>query len=837
MRNPECKLCLRGERAATVCMWGTGATLTKPKVMFILDSPNGRADFRGYVLDPDLYTWMKNICTMAGLRPGVDTYITYAVKCGGTAVQNGKPKAKEIKACQPYLWEEISTIQPEFVICMGAAAIKAMYGKSAKTLKQIRNRITKVGIRLKTPEGERVTAFKMSATYSPRILAESPQLVIALAKDVETIIGKVQHESVNRRYTTNGQPVPVLERDMGFDIETEGFIPYDKSKNILTAAIAGPPGRAHGVVLGHPEAPIHGQRSTNDEAILHSATQAGHRLFGHSIKFDLLWWTVKKGPVEAEIFDTKVAHSLLDENAPDNSLKYLAATLTDLGHYGDDVDRANLRNEPLSKVLEYNNQDSDASLRVGRALEPALKAQGMRPLFEFLMRVEKVLVDVEATGVWIDKPWAVRAGKEIYAKMKVSEEDIYRLAGREINLDSPKQKVWFLYEHMGLPILQLTKGGDPSTDKTALVALRYVEGQSPAQKAATAAMSSFSSNNKLWKGYFVPLPELIQYDQRVHTTYNLGRGESDSGDGESGAKTGRLSSSNPNLQNISILPLVRGMFAATDIVEGVCEDSDWEFVGADYSQLELRVGAFLAQASAMIRSFKEGKDFHNATLSDVTGIPYEEILAIVKDKDHPQHYEIGKVKRVGVKRVNFGVFYGIGHRKLAKQLLAFDVVMDELEVKKLMEQWFEKNYEVRNWIDQVEEEILRTGKSVTPTGRVRHLIGASRDTKIGMRMLRQGVNTPVQSFASEICLAAMLLLNEDYRDELRSTGVQGRRIILQVHDMIGVEYNKKYHTREQVIKHMKHTMEVKVLGLLKDQFGIDFNVPLVADVDAAIRWG
>ena len=833
MRNPNCTLCPRHAGAQTTCLWGIGAT--QPKVMFVLDMPNQTADFRGQTLDPELYTWLKRICDLAGLKLGADTYITYAVKCGNAGKDRKlvKPKAAETKACQAYLWSEIDKVRPQYVICMGAAAIKTFWGKAAPKLKQIRTRVKQAGIRIRDTEGERVIPFKLSATYSPRILAESPQLVTALAKDIEIIIGKVQHTSVNQRYTTETMPAPVLGKDVGFDIETEGFIPHDPKKSILTAAIATEPGRAHAIGIGHPESTA----SDTKGKVFHAAIDDPNtRLFGHSIKFDLLWWSTKYGkPVAAKVFDTKVAHSLLDENAPDNSLKYLAATLTDLGHYGDDVDRSKLSSEPLGKVLRYNNQDADASLRVGMALETALRESGMYPLFEFLMEVEKTLVNIEHTGVWIDRPWAKRAGLEVYKNMKDAEEELYRLAGQEFNLDSPDQKAWFLYDHMGLPVAGLTKGGEPSTDKNALVAVKYVQGKSPAQEAATKHFSAFSSWNKIWKGYFAPLPGLLQFDQRVHTTYNLGRGEAAQGDGESGAKTGRLSSSNPNLQNISILPLVRGMFAATNVTEGG-PASDWEFVGADYSQLELRVGAYLAQAYAMIKAFAEGKDFHNATLSDETGIPYDEILTIVKDKSHPQHYEIGKTKRVGVKRVNFGVFYGIGHRKLSRQLLAFDVVMHELEVKRLMDQWFEKYWEVRNWIDKVEEQILSTGKSVTPTGRVRHLVGASRHTKIGARLLRQGVNTPFQSFASEITLAAMWLLDKAYRQWEAAAGQPVARLVLQVHDMVGVEFNKRLTTREKVVSHLTKVMEKDVLTFLKDWFNIDFNVPLVADAEASERW-
>lgn len=182
--------------------------------MFLLDTPNRTADFRGQVLDPDLYTWMRRICDLAGLQMGKDCFISYAVKCGGQF--NGKPKAKEVKACQTYLWAEIDAVKPEYVICMGAAAIKAIWGKAAKPLKLLRGRVKQAGIRLKDAGGGRITPFILSATYSPRILAESPQLVTVLADDISVILGKITRTSVNRRYTTNRPDL--LERELYEDV-------------------------------------------------------------------------------------------------------------------------------------------------------------------------------------------------------------------------------------------------------------------------------------------------------------------------------------------------------------------------------------------------------------------------------------------------------------------------------------------------------------------------------------------------------------------------------------------------------------------------------------------
>jgi uracil-DNA glycosylase family 4 len=816
-RNPHCQLCPRSSVATTVCMAGVGSP--QPTVLFVLDTPNRSADFRGHVLDQDLYKWMKQICDLVGLRPGVDTYVTYAVKCGGA--NNGKPKAKEVKACVPYLIEEIKQLRPQFVIAMGAAAIKALYGKGAPTLKHVRNRITPLG-----------KHTKMSATFSPRIMAESPQMITAIVEDIQQIMGLERFEGVKRDYTNDVTKIPQeLPTYIGFDIETEGFIPYDKSKRILTRAIATGPGQGFGIAAGHPQSTVH----TLPTALGSAFDDPTKVLVGHNIKFDFLWETVKRGrPVEAQMFDTKVANSLLDENAPDNTLKYLANKFTDLGHYGDSVDRTDLANAPLDEVLAYNTRDSDAGLRLRPVLAAAMEEEGLTPLFDLMMKVEKTLVDVEAVGMWVDRPWAKRVAHQTYDAMKVAEEEIYSMAGKEINLNSPDQVAWFIYEHMGLPVLETTPTGAPSTNKEALVELKYHEGQSPAQLKSTAALASHRKNSKLWVTYFVPLPAYLAYDRRVHTTYNLGKGAGEDGE-DGGTRTGRLSSKNPNLQNIPIGTDMRGMFAATNVSEGGPE-SDWEFCGADYSQLELRVGAFVSQEPTMLQAFDEGKDLHTVELARLTDNTYEDIIAIIEDKKHPQYYEYAKQKRVAVKRVQFGVFYGIQYRKLTKQLKAFDVVMPDYEVKAFMEKWFAGKPMVAKWIRETEDEAIRTGQVRNPLGRVRHLIGASRHTAIGMRLLRQGVNMPIQSMASEICLIAMYLLNEKFKELNRKHGRSVIRLLLQVHDMLGTEFDKTVLTRDAVMQMKQDIMEKAVPTYLKDYFGINWNVPLAVDIDCGPRW-
>lgn len=831
VRNPACMLCKRCENVVHINMWGRGNP--QAKYFIVLDTPSRSADFQRSLLDPDMRRWMYAIFEQVGINFGVECYITHAVKCGGE--NKKKPNAESIRACNPYLLAEIATIKPELVIGMGPIAASALLGKQAAPIKKLRNRVHTLA-----------DGTKAGFTFSPRLLALEPGQIQTIVDDINFLLGRNQHEQVLCNYEYNRVPtIPVDTSLWGFDIETKSLVPQRPDDDVLTASLAYGDGSAFGFELAHGQSVLGNTRPEREDYINRIVTNPAVELAGHTIKFDILFWETKYN-VECtpKIFDIKVAATLLDENAPDKSLKHLVSAHTDMGHYEDSIDKKNLNDASLLEVLRYNTADADGSRRLVPILRNALRAEGLEPIFNFSMEAERTLIEIERTGVWIDKAWAAKVGVDTFNKRESAREKIFRIARREINFDAPQQVGSFLYDCLGLPVLAVTKEGQPRTDKENIRELTLLERLSPLQSQGLGALNEFKTAHTLWKKYFSTLYDYLKYDGRVHTTYNLGKGGNDYDDDDVGTVTGRLSSSNPNLQNIPIGSSMRGMFSATgvcsDIVldrdhynflDGESRPSEWGFIGADYSQLEIRVAAFVAQEPALMRLFDEGLDVHTGVLADLKNISYKECLERLGDKN-AKDYLTWKTMRVAVKRVNFGVLYGIGFRKLTRQLRAFDVFMPEEEVRTFMEKWFARYKKVTQWITATEDTTITTGQVRCPFGRVRHLIGASRKTDVGTRMLRQAVNTPIQATASEICLVAMILLDRKFSLDKRANA----RLLLQVHDMLGIEHKIKNITPEKMQDQIKHTMEVEVKSYIKDHFNVDFNIPLAVDIDAGERW-
>jgi DNA polymerase-1 len=748
-----------------------------------------------------------------------------------------KPTVKEIKAAmagpvefEQKLFDKISSFgtdtPADIVISMGSAAALAtwrtVFGKGQVVLTKLRNRVFEDTTRGSNP-------VKYCFTYSPKIIPVEPKFLPIIVSDLRWILGQRHVEKVTRLYSVDEFPHIALHKELGLDFETEGFVPYAASKALLTGAVSTRPGRGFGFNIGHPGGLINTVAKDWFRTVVENPELT---LVGHEIKFDVKWAMSKcDAKLKAKLWDTKVAHALLDENSPDNSLKSLAAQYTDLGHYGDDVDRSDLRNAPLHKVIEYNTKDTDAPLRIKSIFEPEIKAQGMAPICGLLMESLGVLAKMEHRGMYVDRDWAIKEGVECYKELKKAEEELFRINGAEFNVNSTAQVADLLYNKLNIPILTVSKKTDaPSTSKDALLTLKYGPELSPAQQEALDALTLRRKKDKLWSTYFVTLPENLKHDNRIHTTYNLGKGIAEDNE-EHGTVTGRLSSSNPNLQNIPIGSSMRGMFAATP---------GWRFAGPDYSQLELRVAAFVSQEPTMMRAFDEGKDIHTTVLADLKNEEYGKLdeMFTAEGEGYPlAEYEHWKSQRVAIKRINFGVLYGIGPAKLNRLLLAVGVRMTDLEIKLLMKRWFSKYNKVVTWIKKTENEALCTGKVRMPTGRIRHVLGASHDSAIGMRILRQAVNSPIQSTASDICLTAMNHLDVTFEGgKCDKLGQPQARLILQVHDMIGLEFNPIYYSDEEINETVKTCMESKVISDWKDRFGIHFNVPLGVSMKILDRW-
>jgi DNA polymerase-1 len=377
--------------------------------------------------------------------------------------------------------------------------------------------------------------------------------------------------------------------------------------------------------------------------------------------------------------------------------------------------------------------------------------------------------------------WTHESGIEV--KRRVEAYDF-----GELNPNSPKQILAALAEE-GLQL--------PNTKAETLE--QYVD-----DSELCAQLVPYRKDKKLWE-YFERFPELMKFDGRIHTWYGLGK-SNDWG----GTSTGRTSSRDPNLQNIPSLSWVRGCFAATP---------GYQWLDSDYSQLELRVVADLAQDKAMLDAFAAGWDMHTATLSDMFNMDYEEVRQLLKEDK-----EVWKERRRAAKIINFGILYGMGGKKLAANL-----GISVYEAEGYIAQWLRARPGVVNWLRQTEDEAVETGEVVAPTGQKRRLWGASRKSWIGWRRLRQATNYPVQHFASTILMTAMLLVDEWF--QTRKEGEA--HLLLNVHDQLAAEFKGD---PEDFREEVEHLMTDIVPIEIEKRFGYRLSVPLEVDSNIGQRW-
>ncbi len=498
---------------------------------------------------------------------------------------------------------------------------------------------------------------------------------------------------------------------------------------------------------------------------------------GHNIKYDIE--VLKNAGIEVKgpLFDTMVAAYLLDPISGKYALKKLAKQF--LGRemiklmelIGKDAEYENFAEVPLDVATDYACSDAEATFGLYEIFKLALKAQKLDNLFyEVEMPLVEVLVEMEENGVSLDANLLKKMAKEIDKELKELETHIFALAGEGFNINSPKQLAYILFEKLMLPVTKRTKTG-PSTDVSVLEELA-------AQKFEIAErLMDYRQLTKLKTTYVDVLPTLIDpKTKRIHTSFN-----------QTITATGRLSSSDPNLQNIP----VRGEWGKRIRSAFVPEKKDWVILTADYSQIELRILAHLSQDPQLIKAFKEEKDIHQAT-ADELGIP-----------------------RDAAKAVNFGVIYGISDFGLAKQLK-----IKKTEAADFIEKYFKKHKGVREFIDRTIEEARENSYVTTLLGRKRPMPDIN-SPHFGMRSFaeRTAINTPVQGTAADMIKAAMVRINFKLQTSNFKT-----KLILQVHDELVLEC-----PRNEVEKVKKIVEDGMVSALV-------LKVPIKVDIGTGGNW-
>ncbi len=509
---------------------------------------------------------------------------------------------------------------------------------------------------------------------------------------------------------------------------------------------------------------------------------------GQNIKYDLLILKQHGIEVGGFLYDTMLMHYLLEPEGRHNmtvlSRTYLDYTPVEIeeliGKKG--VKQGSMADVPLEKIAEYAAEDADVTFRLKAILEKELKKQ---QLFELYIGIEapliKVLADMEFEGVRIDSVALTDYGKQLQSELIALDNEIKQLAGEpNLNISSPKQLGVVLFEKLGLAEkAKLTKTKQYSTGEDTL---QSIAGSHP----IIPKILQFRSLKKLLSSYIEALPELVnKRTGRIHTTFN-----------QFVTATGRLSSNNPNLQNIPIRDEkgreIRRAF--------VPRNDEHILLSADYSQIELRLMAHMSGDQHIIEAFRSGEDIHTATAAKIFHVPLSEVT---------------KEQRSKAKTANFGIIYGISSFGLAQRLQ-----IPRGEAKALIDGYFEAYPGVRDYIDKMVAEAESKGYVETIFSRIRHLRDIhSRNAAVRSFAQRNAVNAPIQGSAADIIKLAMINISQRLQQSRLKT-----KMILQVHDELVFDVYKP--ELELVEKIVRKEMEM-VKTLL---------VPLSVDIGTGKNW-
>lgn len=495
---------------------------------------------------------------------------------------------------------------------------------------------------------------------------------------------------------------------------------------------------------------------------------------GQNIKYDLLVLENYGVTLKGKMFDTMIAHYVLQpelrhgmDYLAEIYLKYDTIKIEELiGPKG--KNQKNMRDLPPNEVYKYACEDADVTLKLKNVLEGELAENGVKDLFEEIeMPLVPVLAYMERNGVRIDKEALKETSRHFTARMNQIEEEVHQLAGTNFNIASPKQVGEILFEKLKIvEKAKKTKSGQYVTSEEVLESLK-------GKHEIVGKILEHRGLKKLLGTYIDALPQLINPKTgRIHTSFN-----------QTVTATGRLSSSNPNLQNIP----VRNE-DGKEIRKAFIPDDGCEFFSADYSQIELRIMAHLSEDPHMIEAFNEEQDIHAATAAKIYKEPLEEVT---------------REQRSKAKTANFGIIYGISVFGLAERLN-----VDRKEAKALIDGYFETYPHVREYMDKSIRSAREKGYIETIFKRKRYLPDInSHNAVVRGYAERNAINAPIQGSAADIIKVAMVRIYQRFMKE----GIRSK-MILQVHDELNFSVlpEEKEKVKQIVISEMESAYKMKV---------------------------
>lgn len=574
--------------------------------------------------------------------------------------------------------------------------------------------------------------------------------------------------------------------EFAFDTETDSL--DNLSARLVGMSFAAKAGHAAYVPIGHDYLDAPDQLLTEQVLRVMKPILEDEKIrkIGQNLKFDRGIMENYGVELRGIAFDTMLESYVLNsvagrhdmDSLADRHLNYKTTTFEDIAGKG--KKQLTFNQIPLEEAANYAAEDADITLLLHQALYPQLEAE--KSLLHVYQDIEMPLVPVlsrmERTGVLIDANVLAAQSVQLTARLDELEKQAFAIAGEEFNLSSPKQLQTILFEKLNLPVVKKTPGGAPSTNEEVLEELAD-------NHELPRVILEHRSLSKLKTTYTDKLPLMVDpKTRRVHTSYH-----------QAVTATGRLSSRDPNLQNIPVRTdegrRIRQAFIARD---GYC------IMAADYSQIELRIMAHLSQDKGLLKAFAEGKDIHRATAAEVFGVPLEEVTGD---------------QRRSAKAINFGLIYGMSAFGLARQL-----GIPRGEAQRYMDLYFERYPGVLEYMARTREHAAEKGYVETLEGR--RLWLPEINSRNGMRRKaaeREAINAPMQGTAADIIKKAMIAVD----DWLQKENIDAL-MIMQVHDELVFEVRKEQQAE----------MSEKIRGLMESAMKLD--VPLKVEAGVGANW-
>ncbi|MCG8584718.1 MAG: DNA polymerase I, partial [Pirellulales bacterium] len=581
-----------------------------------------------------------------------------------------------------------------------------------------------------------------------------------------------------------------LKQQSRISIDTETTDVNPRSAELVGLSLAYESGEAYYIPVAGPAGDTVLDRGEVIDCLRPILEDTGVEKIGQNLKYDVVVLRAAGVEMRGVAFDSMIASYLLDAGERNHSL--------------DDLSQRYLRHKPISikeligtgrtqKRMDevsvdlagyYAAEDADIPLRLREPLNAELETEGLSQLYRDVeVPLVEVLAELEYNGIRVDPERLAEMSAEFGARIDALEQEIYKLAGHEFNIASPKQLATVLFDELDLPVTKKTKSG-PSTDASVLEHLAELH-------ELPKKIIEYRQFAKLKGTYVDALPKLIYPKTgRVHASFN-----------QVVAATGRLSSSDPNLQNIPIRTET-GRAIRSAFLPG---ENDWKLLAADYSQIELRVLAHYCQDEELCRAFAADEDIHRLVASQVQGVVMEDVTADMRRQ---------------AKAVNFGVIYGQSPFGLAKAL-----GIEQEEAAEFIDTYFARYPQVDDFLEQVLDDCLADGSVRTILGRRRKIDGirsGERRQLVGRQRTlpeRTAINTVIQGSAADLIKLAMLAIHRRLRESTLQT-----KMLLQIHDELIFEVppDEMKEVGQLVIKEMSGVMQLEV--------------PLKVDVKIGDNW-